>query len=246
MYGHTILVTGAGRGIGRAIALEIAKPKDRLILTWNHDQGSAEETANILSSRGIKSELHQLNLQDKKSLYNLIKSFSNGKTPDIVINNAALAQKKDFLDISIDDWDMVLAANLRAPFQLSQAVIPTMKSRGWGRIINISSIGGQWGGVHQVHYAASKAALINLTRSLSKLYSPYGISCMAIAPGIIDTDMTMKSLGHNQGELLSQIPCGRLGKVDDIANAVKYLCSDDANYLSGITLNINGGMLFSS
>ena len=246
MTKRNILITGAGKGIGKAIALEFAQPNNHLILTWNSDERSAEETANSIREKNATVELFQLHLENSESVSDLCNSFNNENTPDILINNAAIAQKKDFLELTCQDWGRVLSANLRAPFQLCQAVIPSMKQKAWGRIVNVSSIGGQWGGVHQVHYAASKAALINLTRSLAKLYSNDGIVSTAVAPGVIDTQMTRESLGHVPEALLSQIPSGRLGTAEEVARAVKYLCSDDAAYLSGTTLNINGGMYFNS
>ena len=122
-----------------------------------------------------------------------------------------------------------------------------MQKKGYGRIVNISSIGGQWGGIHQVHYAASKAGLINLTRSLAKSYSKDGIVSTAITPGIINTAMTKNTLGLNDDKkLIKDIPSGRLGTPEEVAKAVKYLCSDEASYLSGTTLNINGGVYFNT
>ena len=246
MKKRNIIITGAGRGIGKAIALEFAQPNNHLILTWNNDKDSANETADIIRKKNATVELHQICLEDSKSISDFCNSFNNKNMPDILVNNAAITQKKDFLDLTSQDWDRLLFANLRAPFQLCQAVIPSMKKKGWGRIVNISSIGGQWGGIHQVHYAASKAAIINLTRSLAKLYSKDGIVSTAIAPGVIDTQMIRESLGHMPESLISQIPSGRLGTVEEVARAVKYLCSCDAAYLSGTTLNINGGMYFNS
>ena len=151
------------------------------------------------------------------------------------------------MELDVDDWDRVLSANLRAPFQLCKKFIPSMMTKRYGRIVNISSIGGQWGGVEQVHYAASKAGLINLTRSLAKLYSKYGIVTTTVSPGIIDTAMTNETLGYAvDDQLLNTIPTGRLGTSYEVAKAVRYLCSDEAAYLSGTTLNINGGMFFNS
>jgi len=246
MEKRNILITGAGRGIGKAISLEFAQPNNHLILTWNNDKSSAEETADMIREKNATVELRQICLEDGESVSDFCNSLNNKNMPDILINNAAITQKKDFLDLTNQDWDRILFANLRAPFQLCQAVIPSMRQKGWGRIVNISSIGGQWGGVHQVHYAASKAAIINLTRSLAKLYSKDGIVSTTVAPGVINTQMIRESLGHMPESLISQIPSGRLGTVEDVSRAVKYLCSDDASYLSGTTLNINGGMYFNS
>ncbi len=257
MSAKTILITGASGSIGRAIALELAQTDNHLILTWNANKDGVEDTAKLLEKRSVSTDLFQLNLEDQDQVSKFCNKIIKNASPDILINNAAIAQKKAFLELSPNDWDNVLAVNLRAPFQLSQSVIPGMQKKRWGRIVNISSIGGQWGGIHQVHYAASKAGLINLTRSLAKLYSKDKIATTAIAPGIIDTSatkmtLTPQHLGINaesnqtEDELLAQIPCGRLGTSEEIAKAVKYLCSEEAEYLSGTTLNVNGGIYFNS
>lgn len=241
-----ILITGSSNGIGRAIALELANPDNHLILTWNKDIDGAKETAKLAEEKGSKIEIYNLHLDDEKGVSHFCEEINSSSGPDILINNAAIAQKKDFMELTNKDWDRVLSANLRAPFQLCQSFIPTMKENQWGRIVNISSIGGQWGGVHQVHYAASKAALINFTKSLAKIYSKDNIAITSVAPGIIDTRMTRETLEHVPQDLLSQIPSGRLGTAEEVAKTVKFLCSDDAAYLTGTTLNINGGMYFNS
>ena len=247
MIKKTILITGASKGIGRAIAVEMAEPGTNIILTWNTDKQGIQKTTRLLKKAGSKAHIYQLDLEDKNKLIEFCNSINSTNPPDILINNAAIAHKKDFLDLDFNDWDRILSANLIAPSFFCKSFIPAMKKKGYGRIVNISSIGGQWGGVHQVHYAASKSGLINLTRSLAKLYSQDGIVSTAIAPGIIDTAMTKNTLGHkNNNELIKDIPSRRLGTPEEVAKAVKYLCSDDASYLSGTTLNINGGVYFNT
>lgn len=163
----------------------------------------------------------------------------------VLVNNGAIAQEKPFLEITDADWDRMLAVNLRGPFALSQEVLPAMIKAGWGRIINIVSIGGQWGGMNQVHYAAAKAGLINLTRSLAKLYSCHGITCNAVAPGLVATDMSAAELASAAGqEKVNNIPARRLGTVEEVAAAVAFLASEVAGYVTGQTLNLNGGMYF--
>jgi len=247
MSGKTILITGASKGIGRAIALELAESGNNLLLTWNSDADGIKETLDLLSKKDVESHAFKLSLENSDEIENFCNKIKTDMPPDILINNAAFAQKKDFPEITNSDLEKVLSVNLKAPFQLCQNLIEHMQKKGWGRIINISSIGGQWGGIHQVHYAASKAALINLTRSLAKLYSKYGVISSSVTPGIINTNMTTNTLGHEiDKEILSQIPLGRLGTPEEVAKCVKYLSSDDAEYLSGSTLNINGGMYFNS
>jgi NAD(P)-dependent dehydrogenase (short-subunit alcohol dehydrogenase family) len=164
---------------------------------------------------------------------------------DILINNAAIAQEKPFLTLTDDDWDQMLNINLKGAFMATQEVLPSMIDKQWGRIINISSIGGQWGGMNQIHYATAKAGLIGLTRSIAKVYSAHNITCNAIAPGLIATDMSEAELNTPAGqEKVKNIPRKKLGTVDDIGEAALYLSSDQANYVTGQTLNLNGGMYF--
>ncbi len=143
-------------------------------------------------------------------------------------------------------FDAMLSVNLRAPFLTSQHVLAHMKNQKWGRVINIVSIGGQWGGVNQIHYAAAKAGLIGLTRSIAKTYSGHGVTCNAVSPGLVATDMSDAELGRPDGQRkLAQIPVGRVAQPVEVAEAVAFLASDRAAYITDQTLNVNGGMLFS-
>jgi len=163
----------------------------------------------------------------------------------ILVNNAAISQEKPFDTITDEDWDHMLAVNLRGPFAFSQEVLLGMIKNRWGRIVNIASIGGQWGGHNQVHYAAAKAGLINFTRSIAKIYSKHGITCNAVSPGLVQTDMSSHELETEVGkEKVKNIPVGRIGTVEEVASAVLYLCSDEASYITGQTINVNGGMYF--
>ena len=163
-----------------------------------------------------------------------------------MVNNAALAQEKPFAAITDADWDRMLAVNLRGAFIVAQETLPAMQAGKWGRIINITSIGGQWGGMRQVHYAAAKAGLINLTHSLARLYSADGITANAISPGLVATAMIRKELKSKSGrQKAAQIPAGRIAEPEEIAAGIIYLASDAAAYVTGQTLNINGGMLMS-
>ena len=164
----------------------------------------------------------------------------------ILVNNAALAQEKPFETITDADWDRMLTVNLRGAFIAAQECLPAMLAQKWGRIINITSIGGQWGGMRQVHYAAAKAGLINFTHSLAKLYSGAGVTANAVSPGLVATDMIKKELASKAGKRkAAQIPAGRIAEPEEIAAGVVYLVSDAAAYVTGQTLNINGGMLMS-
>ena len=164
---------------------------------------------------------------------------------NILVNNGAIAQEKPFQQLTDQDWERMLAINLRGPFACIQEVLPQMLEQQWGRIVNVVSIGGQWGGANQVHYAAAKAGLINLTRSMAKLYSCKGITSNAVSPGLVQTDMTRTELSTKAGRAkVASIPVGRIGTSYEVAAAVKFLCSDEASYITGQTINVNGGMYF--
>lgn len=246
LSGKVALVTGASRGIGRGIATTLARAGASVVLTCKDNLGMAQEcVAEIVTDGGkaIATTMDQASRDDIRAAMELARDTFGA--PDILVNNAAMAQEKPFEEITDEDWDTVLGVNLRGPFALSQEAIPHMKEQGWGRIINISSIGGQWGGFFQVHYAASKAALINFTRSLAKIYGPDNITTNAIAPGLVATDMSARELESDEGQQkVAGIPLGRLGDVDEVAETVLFLASDRGAYLTGQTLNLNGGMYF--
>lgn len=242
-----VLVTGGNSGIGKAIAFALAKEGVRVALTYHLKKEEAISVVKEIEKMGGTAFAVQLDQKSRESIRNAVKIVREKfGAINILVNNAGIVQKKPFLEITDDDFDMVLATNLRGPFELCQEVVPDMQKQKWGRIVNISSIGGQWGGVHQVHYAASKAGLINLTRSLAKLFSKDGITSNAIAPEWIVTDAITKDLGFDINKQdFSSIPAGRAGTPEEVAGAVAFLCSDEASYITGQTINVNGGIYFS-
>jgi NAD(P)-dependent dehydrogenase (short-subunit alcohol dehydrogenase family) len=238
------LVTGAGSGIGRAAALALLAAGYRVACGYNGNRAGAE----ALQKAHSKAFAVKIDIASRASVKRAIavsaKHFGAGF--DIVVNNAALVQEKSFETITDADWDRMLAVNLRGAFIVAQETLPSMLARRWGRIINITSIGGQWGGLRQVHYAAAKAGLINFTHSLAKLYSGVGVTANAIAPGLVATGMIAKELKSKAGKRkAAQIPVGRISTPDEIAAGVVYLASDAAGTITGHTLNINGGLLMS-
>ena len=238
------LVTGAGSGIGRAAALALLAAGYRVACGYNHNRMGAEKIAKSLPAAFAV----QIDIASRASVKRAIAKSSRhfGRGFDIVVNNAALVQEKPFEAITDADWDRMLAVNLRGAFIVAQECLPGMLKRKWGRIINITSIGGQWGGMRQVHYAAAKAGLINFTHSLARLYSGEGITTNAVAPGLVATDMIRKELKSKAGKSkAAQIPVGRIAEPEEIAAGIVYLASEDAGYITGQTLNINGGMLMS-
>ncbi len=235
-----VLVTGSSKGIGRDIADNFVRKGYKVAYTYN-----CTHITNITNSSNIfKVEMNIGNrISVQKALIN-IKSYF-GQDIDILINNAGIAQEKPFLTITDEDWQNMLNINLQGAFRLVQEVLPSMLEKQWGRIINITSIGGQWGGFNQVHYAASKAGLISFTQSVAKIYSKYGITSNAISPGLIVTDMSENELNTDAGkEKVKNIPLGRLGTKQEISNIALFLASDEASYITGQTINANGGMYF--
>jgi len=236
------LVTGAGSGIGKATALALLKAGYQVACGYNANRAGAEAIRHP-NARAVKIDIAS-RASIRRALAEARKAFR--RDIDILVNNAALVQEKPFESLTDGDWDRMLAVNLRGAFILAQETLPAMAKRKWGRIVNITSIGGQWGGMRQVHYAAAKAGLINLTHSLARLYSPLGITANAVAPGLVATDMIRKELKSKSGKRkAAQIPVGRIAEPEEIAAGVVYLVSDGAAYVTGQTLNINGGMLMS-
>lgn len=244
--GKTAFVTGGSRGIGASIAKDLALRGARVAFSFNKSQSDAELLADELLHQGLSVMAVKMEAAERTSIRTALQRTTDAwGSVDILVNNAAMAQEKPFLEIDDSDWDAMLAVNLRGPFILAQEVLPGMISRSYGRIVNISSIGGQWGGMNQVHYAAAKAGLINLTRSIAKVFSFHGITCNAVAPGLVETEMIRNELNSEAGrKKVRNIPAGRIGTCEEIASAVAFLCGADASYITGQTISINGGMYF--
>jgi len=238
-----VFVTGASRGIGRSMAVDFLKKGFKVGVGYRERREKAIEIENLYTNaKAFKVEI--LSRNSIKKVFSACQNYFD-KEIDILVNNAAIAQEKPFETITDKDWDRMLAVNLRGPFAFSQEVLPVMIKNKWGRIVNIVSIGGQWGGFNQVHYAAAKAGLINLTKSLAKIYSSRGITVNAVSPGLVATDMSKKELLTKSGkEKVKNIPIGRIADSEEVANVVTFLCSEEASYITGQTINVNGGMYF--
>ncbi len=237
-----VLVTGASRGLGAGIARVLGAAGYRLAVGYREQSESAFQVA---SKAGVALPV-RIDVSDPRSVataFALVQA-ELGEV-DVLVNNAGIAQEKPFPELDEADWERMLSVNLLGAVRTIQAALPSMRARGFGRIVNVTSIGGQWGGMNQVHYAAAKAALINLTRSIAKLYSKDGITCNAIAPGLVATEMSAAELETPAGRAkVAAIPAGRLGTPEEVGAAVRYLVSPEAGYVTGQTLNLNGGMLF--
>jgi len=246
MKDKIILVTGGTRGIGLGIATRFAEIGARVAITYKSQRDRAMALEANMHRRGCELISVEMNADSRSDIQDALKEIKTRLgSVDVLINNAAIAQEKPFDTITDEDWEQMFRVNLQGPFALSQEVLPAMLSKGWGRIINITSIGGQIGGVNQIHYASAKAGLIGLTRSLARVYSGRGITCNAIAPGLIATDMTARELESEAGKKkVENIPVGRTGTTAEIAESCVFLCTEQSGYITGQTLNLNGGMYF--
>jgi len=236
----TVFITGGSQGIGKAIVERLANENYYVIVGYKSNKKKAEAIVNKIKKSNSEAIAIYCDLSDRKSIKKVFNEIGN---IDILINNAGISQPKKFLDISDKDWSKMLSVNLQGAFICSQEAIPGMIKNKWGRIINIASIGGQWGGVNQVHYASAKAGLIGLTMSLARIYSGSGITSNAISPGIITTEMTSWIKDNNKNSILKDIPIGRFGFPNEIAEVVSFLASNHSSYITGQTINVNGGML---
>lgn len=236
------LVTGSSRGIGRAIALEMAAAGVNVVVTYVERQGAAEEVAAEARGFGVKALPVQMDVSSRTSVRGAIAAAQTefGRV-DILVNNAGILEQKPFATITDDDWDRMMAVNLRGAFACAQELLPAMKERGFGRIVNLASSGGQLGGTLAVHYATSKAGIIGLTKSLARLGAPE-VLVNCVAPGLIDSEMTAAEIASDAGkEKIRALPVGRPGTVEEVARVVTYLASDRAGYVTGQTINVNGG-----
>ena len=240
------LVTGASRGIGNAIALELAMRGHTVVGTGTSTAG-AEKVTNDLRTAGAEGRGAVLEVNDPEQVESVIKDITDEFGPiSVLVNNAGVTEDNLLMRMKPSQWERTLNTNLASVFALSKLCLKGMTKARYGRIINLSSVVGATGNAGQTNYAASKAGLIGFTKSLDLEIASRGITVNAVAPGFIDTDMT-SALGEDQrAKLLEAIPLARLGRADDISKAVAFLVSDDASYITGQVLHVNGGMHMSS
>ncbi len=240
------LITGGSRGIGKSIALEIAKEGAVVIINYSKNKEKADETLRELKLINENCEALKADISKRDEVKEMfLKIYEKYEKIDILVNNAGILQQKPFETITDDDWDMIFDVNMKGSFICSQEAIKEMKNRNYGKIINISSIGGQWGGNLAVHYSATKAGIISLTKSLAKIYAVNGINVNCISPGLVMTEMIEEELKTEAGKIkLKNIPMGRAAEALEIAKVAVFLASDDSSYINGQTINVNGGMYF--
>jgi acetoacetyl-CoA reductase/3-oxoacyl-[acyl-carrier protein] reductase len=236
---RTAFVTGASRGIGAGIARALAAAGHRVAVGYRERAADATRVAAEIGGVAVELDL-ACDASVRAAVANAVEALG---PVELLVNNAAIAQEKPFLELSDADWERMLSVNLIGAVRAVRACLPGMLAAGFGRIVNVSSVGGQRGGRNQLHYAASKAALINFTRSLSNLYAGHGITANAIAPGLIATEMSAGELDSAAGKAkVKKIPLGRLGTAAEVGATAAFLCSEEAAYVSGETFNLNGGM----
>ncbi len=242
LTGMKALVTGASRGIGQAIALELGRQGAYIIGTATSDNGLSS-IDNLLNTNGIDGSTYVLDVSDPESISALLNQLKEAdQLPSILVNNAGITRDNLFMRMKDDEWNDVINTNLNSVFHLTKGLLrPMMKAR-FGRIINITSVVGLTGNPGQTNYAATKAGMIGFTKSLAREIGSRGITVNAVAPGFIDSDMTRELTEEQRTIMLGQIPAGRLGEGAEIAAAVAFLASPAAGYITGETINVNGGM----
>ena len=242
LLGKVALVTGASRGIGKGIALALASEGCDVVVNYNGSKDKALAVVKAIKAMGRKTVAVQADVSDEQQVGAMRVQVQKEMGPiDILVNNAGIHQHLKFWELSKKDWDRVLGVDLSGPFLVTKAFVEDMKKRKAGRIIHISSVIGLIGTDHEIHYAASKAGILGVTKSMALELAPYGITVNCIAPGWIDTDMTADFKGEQAEALLKKIPLRSVGRPEDIAKAVVFLASKDANWMTGETLHVNGG-----
>jgi 3-oxoacyl-[acyl-carrier protein] reductase len=243
LSGRSAFVTGASQGIGRTCAVRLAKDGASVVVAARNKE-KLDELVNEITGAGGKAHAIALDVADEEQVRSSVKAAIGqfGKI-DILVNNAGITRDQLVMRMKRADWDAVLQTNLTSAYLCIQQVIPSMLKQRWGRIVNITSVFGQMGQAGQANYSASKAGLIGLTMAIAREVGSRSITCNAVAPGFIETAMTAALSDEFKQSAVKQIPLGRVGTCEDVASAVAFLASDEASYITGHILNVNGGML---
>ena len=245
LEGRSALITGGGRGIGRATAIRLAREGARIAINFKGNAEAAEEAKRLVEKGGSKATLIQGDVSVDEQAENVVKAalaFGEGRL-DILVNNAGITRDNLLVRMSAEDWDAVVDLNLRGAFLVTKAAMrPMMKQRS-GRIVNVSSVAGVAGNAGQANYASAKAGLIGFTKTVAREMAVRNITCNAVAPGFVPTDLTKALLKQMEETILKQIPLGRFGTVEDVANAIAFLASDEASYITGQVIVVDGGMV---
>ncbi|MCD8818828.1 3-oxoacyl-[acyl-carrier-protein] reductase [Mammaliicoccus sciuri] len=239
----TAIVTGASRGIGRKIALELGKEGYNVVVNYAGNKEKAEEVVSEIKSFGVEAFAFQANVSEQDEVKAMIKeTTSQFGIIDVLVNNAGITRDNLLMRMKQDEWDDVINTNLKGVFNCVQAVTRPMLKQKSGRIINLSSVVGSLGNAGQVNYVATKSGVEGMTRTFARELASRGITCNAVAPGFIVSDMTDQLSDELKEQMKSQIPLARFGEDSDIAHTVAFLASDKASYITGQTIHVNGGM----
>jgi 3-oxoacyl-[acyl-carrier protein] reductase len=244
LKGKTAVVTGASRGIGRAIALKLAKLGANIVVNYRNSVEAVQEVVSEIEALGVKALAVQCDISSYSDVEHMMKKcIEELGSLDILVNNAGITKDGLLMRMKEEDFDSVIDINLKGAFNCTRHVSAIMLKQRSGRIINISSVSGLTGNAGQVNYSSAKAGIIGMTKAVAREFASRGITCNAIAPGYIQTDMTESLPAKVKESILNSIPLKRLGMPGDVANAVAFLASEEASYITGQVINVDGGMV---
>ncbi|HEY5560362.1 MAG TPA: 3-oxoacyl-[acyl-carrier-protein] reductase [Clostridiaceae bacterium] len=244
LKGKAAIVTGAGRGIGRAIAIKLAELGANVVINYRNSSKEAEELVKVLEEKGVKAIAVKADISIFSEAQDLVKkALEEFGQIDILVNNAGITKDNLILRMKEEDFDQVINTNLKGTFNCIKHVAPVMLKRKKGRIVNVASVVGIVGNAGQSNYAAAKAGVIGITKSIAKELASRGITVNAVAPGYIETDMTSTLNDKVKDAMLGNIPLRRAGKAEDVANLIAFLVSDEASYITGQVIAVDGGMV---
>lgn len=240
----SVLITGAARGIGRACALKFAREGYAVTAGYVRAAGQAESLRKEIAQMGGQCLTVAADMRDRQAVHHMVRlAQAHFGTPDVLVCNAGIAQQKLFSDITEEDWEHMFSINVGGMYRVIQEALPDMISRGSGSIVTVSSMWGQVGASCEVHYSASKAAVIGLTKALAKELGLSGIRVNCVAPGVIDTEMNAMHGADVMQELAGETPLGRIGTSDEVADAIYLLASEEGRFVTGQILGVNGGLI---
>ncbi len=243
LNGKVAVVTGGSRGLGRGIAIELGKRGAKIVVNYQNNAAAADEVVHLIKDAGSEALAIQSDVSRYEAAQNLIKTATDfGGRLDILVNNAGTTRDMLLAMMPESDWDLVIATNLKSAYNCSKAALKPMMRQKYGRIVNITSVAGVAGNAGQTNYSASKAGLIGFTKSLAKEIGARNITVNAVAPGFIPTDLTDEILSKRRDDVINATPLGRLGTIEDVARVVAFFASEDAAFVTGQVLSVDGGM----